>query len=551
MTGPPGKASLLSARTRWQRLDQEPRRALLRVALLASYTIDPLAPYLGLALHDAGLPATLSVGPFNQIMQQCLDDHGKVAGLRPDVLIVLPRFEELAPDPLHHGGPAVYGQELLRLADAAVAAVGRWDACLVYVLPAIPESRPYGAADGLGVHGVVAAATAAREALRRRLAGVPNVHVADAEEAVRAVGSRHAYHPSLFRFARIPYTEEVFAYLGAHIGGLLRARYGVVCRMLMLDADSLLTVGAGLRLLERPLRELHETGVRLALYSAREPDETRGALAAALPGLPREWLQGRLAGARPLEEQLDALAAETGVGADRTSFVTTDPDRAEGMAGWPDGCAPVLLGRDPESWPGELRAAGVFDRMPDPHPSADGEPARGDPEPAAPAAPLSLEEFVASLEVSVTFEPVGTETLSAVAELVERAKDFTLGIRESEADIAGRDPAAGQVLAARVRDRFGDYGIGAAVGFTRNGSACTVDLFSVSCPVLGKGVEQAVVREVVDRADSDGRDMVVIRYRETEHNRVTTEFLAEVASGDWKATSGRRIRLLVDREARC
>ncbi|MCG5439533.1 hypothetical protein, partial [Micromonospora foliorum] len=123
-------ADLLARRTRWQAVTRQRPEPVLRVALLASYTVDPLVPYLGLGLHDAGLPAALSVGPFQQVVQQCLATDGFLAETRPDVLVVAQRLEE-AGDP----GPAGAGwaTELLAGAEAAVTAARRHGALLVYV----------------------------------------------------------------------------------------------------------------------------------------------------------------------------------------------------------------------------------------------------------------------------------------------------------------------------------------------------------------------------------------------------------------------------------
>src|SRR6185503_7224001 len=157
-------------------------------------------------------------GPFNQIMQECLGD-GEIARLRPDVVVVAPRFEEM--------GAAGRGwrADLLAVADAALDAAARWGGCLVFVLPALPETGQCGVSEAGLTSGVVAEATRAREALRARLGGRPDVCVADAEQAVRAVGNRRAHHPAMFRFAKVPYTEELFATLGEQLARLLALRF--------------------------------------------------------------------------------------------------------------------------------------------------------------------------------------------------------------------------------------------------------------------------------------------------------------------------------------
>lgn len=480
-----GSEDLGAVRGRWQELAREPGKALLRVGLLASFTADPVVPYLGVALHDAGLPVAFEVGPYNQVVQQCLGDGFD----RPDVLVVAQRFEELAPD------PADYTTELLRVVEAAASAARRWRSCLLVVLPAIPEHREHGAVDDGSPDAVPGAASAARQAVLAHLAGRPGVHVVDAEQAVRAVGTDAAHHPALFRFARIPYTEPVFAELGARLAGVLRAVYGLTPRAVVLDADPILDRKPSEVLVEQ-WELLRRNGVQLGLRASRDPW-------AALPAdLFHRWIVDE----RPVREQCADLATAFGVPETSVALLTTGATEADRV---------VRLDGSPESWPALIRRSGLLDRLPVPRRAE----AREQAAPVEVSA-TSLDDFVAGLRVEVDCEPVAEATAPKVAEVVSRAKDFTLGV--AEVDLADGER---ELLAVRVRDRLGQYGISGAVGLRREGDECVVDVFSLSCPVLGKGVQDLVLREIRDRA---GARPLVFRHRVTPHNQVATDFLAAV-----------------------
>ena len=452
------------ARTAWRDVSDDP--AELSVSVLASYTADQLVPYLGIALHDVGLPARCHVGPFDQIVRQCLDDDGETATARPDVLVVSPRFEELADSPQ-------WTSDLVDLADAAAATVGRWAGALLFVLPALPAV--VGMADN-------AAAIAAREAVRTRLAGRPNVLLADLDDAVRELGERDAHHPTMFALAKVPYTEELFSRLGTRLARALAVRHGVVCRGVLIDVEGL-THAAALR---DPVRALHRAGVRLAVRTGGD-DAVWSRLAADCP---------------ELVEHCEPVAA---------GFVpiTTDPDRHRRFGG-------ILLGPRPEQWAAELRATTVFDRPAPPGRRV----AAAVPVPAA-TAPVGLDDFVTSLNVQVAVTP-GASRLAAVAEVVSRAKDFTLANDRTEAELAAFD---GDLLAVTVTDRFGDHGVSGAVAVRWAGGTGTVEVFSLSCPVLGRRVEDAVLADLVRRATERGCTDLVFRFHETPHNGVATAFL--------------------------
>ena len=527
LTGP----DLSAVRGRWQHQATAPGpAAVLRIALLASYTIDPLTPYLGVALTEAGLTPDFQVGPFNQIVQECLDESSVTARFRPDVLVVAPRLEELVPA---GGDPAGYRGALGRVLDVATAAARRGRSSLVVVLPAIPEHHDHGALDDGLAGSVPAAAAAAREFARARLADRPDAWVVDAERAVRAVGARAAYHDALFQFARVPYTEPVFAALAAQLAGVLRAVYGATPRALVVDADGLADVTADPdagAALTGSLRLLRSSGTRLGVLGTREGSWR--ALTTAVPDVV-ELLDAWRVDRRPAGESLPDLAAALGVPADSTVLLTA--------AAGPETERVVRLEGPPRTWPATLNRAGLLDRLPVPAP----EPAAGVPigpagdETAGDDAagddrtdqPLSLADFIAGLELAVDYEPVRPATAANVAEVVSRAKDFTLGLAGTAVDRTALDgtgsPAGdGELLAIRVRDRFGDYGIGGAVRIRPAGAEQVVDVFSLSCVVLGKGVPERVLADLLARA---GGAPVVVRYRRTPHNRVATDFLGAAA----------------------
>ncbi|MET8280363.1 hypothetical protein [Micromonospora sp. NPDC005174] len=509
-------AVLFSRRTRWQALTRQRPAPALRVALLASYTVDPLVPYLGLDLHERGLPATLTVGPFQQVVQQCLATDGFLADVRPDVLVVAQRLEE-AGDPGAAGD--AWTAELLAGAEAAVTAARRHGALLVYVLPAVPAARPGGPADAMRADGVAASATVVRQRLRDRLAGDPWVLLVDADEAVRAVGDERAYHPVLFRLAKVPYTEEVFARLGATAATLVALWFGAACRALVVDGDGL----TGAAHLLPALRELRAAGVRVALRATGDGCWSNGDAVDLL-----SVLDGWVTDARPIDEQLAEIAAElgvvpaqvvlAGVGAAQLGPAGDGP-AAEGPAfGGP--ARRVPLGADPGAWSDELRAAGLTDRLPEQRWS--GGPARSAD---APHAELSLDDFVAGLDVQVDYLPVVADDVAEVAEVVARAHDFALTSAPPAAALAER---AADLLAIRVRDRLGDYGTSGLVALDRTADRWTVDVFSLSCPVLGKGVEAAVLREVTRRAGEAGAGEVVVAWTDTGRNGTARRFLSEV-----------------------
>ncbi|HYO60841.1 MAG TPA: FkbH-like protein, partial [Actinomycetota bacterium] len=97
------------------------------------------------------------------------------------------------------------------------------------------------------------------------------------------------------------------------------------------------------------------------------------------------------------------------------------------------------------------------------------------------------------------------------------------GTRITAGEIARRvDDPRWSVVVARLVDRFGDYGsIGAAfVERPDDGGIATwrLPFLAVSCRVAGKGVAEAVLAVIAERARAAGARDLVAEVRDTRHN---------------------------------
>jgi hypothetical protein len=303
----------LRTRIRWQK--RQPGERDLKVALLATFTVDPLVPYLGSALVGSGRSPELWVGPAGQIEQQCLTDGSETAQFAPNLLVVAPRLEELWPGkPLPLNLPhQEYETGLRYVADASIEAARRWNAELVFVLPPVPEFRPAGVGDDGNGSGVVATAARVREGVRRRLEGHA---IVDAELVLRAIGSRNAYQST----GPGPFSEEFFDLLATRIGRVIDLRRHPRSPLVVLDRS----IGSG-------LDSLLDEVVRLGgLVERGEAKQIR----------------------------------ELSAGAGRVVFVSTDPSAIALACREKPEVSPLLLPAEREGWPRMVHDSGLLDQIP-------------------------------------------------------------------------------------------------------------------------------------------------------------------------------------------
>jgi FkbH-like protein len=118
----------------------------------------------------------------------------------------------------------------------------------------------------------------------------------------------------------------------------------------------------------------------------------------------------------------------------------------------------------------------------------------------------SKEDFFRFLEQEAELEPVSELRLARVAQLTQKTNQFNLTTRRyTEPQIAemAKQPDW-HIFSIKVRDRFGDHGlVGVAIAHDQ-GEQCEVDTFLLSCRVIGRTVETALLAHLAESARRRG-----------------------------------------------
>ena len=105
----------------------------------------------------------------------------------------------------------------------------------------------------------------------------------------------------------------------------------------------------------------------------------------------------------------------------------------------------------------------------------------------------NIEDFLKTLEIEISVQPADEINIQRIAQLTQRTNQFNLSTRRySEADIKRYSQSEDHMIfCASVKDKFGDFGIVAALIADREGDTCFVDTFLMSCRILGRKIELA------------------------------------------------------------
>jgi FkbH-like protein len=505
-----------------------------RVAILRSFTVEPVMPLLKAEAALAGCRLATWAGEFGAYGQEILDPGSDLYAHRPDTVILAVQTRDVAPA-LWSGFAGLSDVAVQDEVAAAAASLGdlvealrsRTAANILVHNLEPPLRLNEGLLDARRPMGQAQAIAWVNHALAERLAALRDVYLLDYADLQARHGRERFVSEKKWSTAKLPLSVDALGWLAhdwwRHLSLFALPR----AKVLALDLDNTLWGGvigedglAGIKLsdeypgvfyrnLQRAALDIARRGVMLAVVSKNNEDDALRVLDEH-PGMliRREHLSGMRINWEPKAANLAALAQELNLGLESFVFLDDNPVEREAIRRTlPEVIVPTL-GDDPSSYADILRDLPALERLTTS--AEDGERARYYAQDRdrrdLMAKTESLDDFLASLDIAVRVTPVDTMSLARAAQLTQKTNQLnTTTRRYTETQLAERlaTPGwAGYVLSAS--DRFGDNGVvGVAVTHTDAG-VCEIDTLLLSCRVIGRQIETAFLSVLAARASEAG-----------------------------------------------
>ena len=552
--------------TRLDRLASEGLRALangeasvsglqpLRIALLSSHTVDHLVPAIRVAGLQRRLALSVHVAPYGMYRQALLMDDPELASFAPQ-LIVLALDARDAPLQL----PLEASQQDV---DAAVAervdelrllwrrARERYAAQVVQqtIVPADPPI--FGSFEALvpvSPYALIERLNAAIRAAARE----DGVLLMDlAWEAARGSYGDGLAEPVRWYQAKQLVSPNLAPLYGDQLARIAAASAGLSRKCLVLDLDNTLWGGVvgddgvdGIHLgqgspsgeaflaFQRYAAQLARRGIILAVCSKNDLSVAEAAFNHPEMALKRSDIAAFVANWEDKAGNLRRIASMLDIGLDSLVFVDDTPaERDIVRRELPEVAVPELPD-DVADYPARVAAAGYFEAVS--FTSDDATRGRNYALNAERKAAMSqatdMEGYLRGLEMVLTATPIGAAELARSTQLINKTNQFNLTTRrysEAEVERIASDPAA-VALAIRLADKFGDNGLISVVLARPDAAVASdellIDSWLMSCRVLGRQVEDAVLDVLAAAATAAGYRALIGEYRPTERNGMVAE----------------------------
>lgn len=516
----------------------------LSLHLAADTTVDNLAGFLK---RVSGAAIECSVAPYNQVAQTLMgapQASQLLLWTTPDQQMQafrrLLNFESVALEDIY--------AEVDGFAHMVRAAAAKYSN-IYFISWTFPPDRPWplglASKPGFGAGDMLARANLR---LADAFADSANLHIIDL--SVLQAGFPKALHDARLNIiGRMRFTPDFLKYVAERLHPVIEASIKPSKKVIICDLDNTLWGGIvgddgveGLRIggndpvgeahlkLQQELKALNNRGILLAISSKNSADIALEAIRTHPNMQLKEsdfsahrinW-EDKAANILSLLKELNLLPSAA-------VFLDDNPtERSRVREAIPDLLVPELP-KDVALWSGLVGAMGGFETLSlskedvDRAASYRSESERRD----SMTLHANLDEWLHSLEIVVTARALRAMDQARAVQLLNKTNQFNLHTRRmSEGEFA--DWCAGEgrrCFTFSVADKYGDSGLTGLVSIEQEGGGWRVADYVMSCRVMGKGVEDAIIAEIVRQTGAALR----LEATPTAKNGPAREFAARIA----------------------
>ncbi len=533
-------------------LAETPNPLHKKVAILGGSTTNEVADQLGLFLLTYGIEAEFYQSEYGQYWQDAMFGTPELDAFAPDVIYIHTNWRNITAFP-QLGDDAAAVEALLDAEMQKFTAM--WDALeQKFHCPIIqnnferPNYRLLGNRDIWDLHGASGYVSRLNQRFYAAAQQRRSFYINDIDYLAADFGLTRWHDGFYWHMYKYAMSLDAVPSLAASVAHIIKAIYGRNKKVLALDLDNTLWGGVvgddgvegiaiGPELPEGQVyaefqsycKALKSIGVVLAVDSKNDEANALAGLNHPDSVLRPDDFVAIKANWEPKDKNLAEMAAALDLGVDSFVFADDNPaERAIVAAQLPGVDTPAL--ERAETYLQTLDHGGYFEVTAlSKEDMAKTELYRQNAQrAAAQAAFADYGQYLDSLEMTARiagFEPLA---IPRIAQLTNKSNQFNLTtLRCSEDDI--RNMAADPdyiCLHGRLADKFGDNGIVTVVAGQRQGDEVHLRLWLMSCRVLKRGMEDAMMDALAADAAARGAKTLVGYYYPTAKNAMVKEFYA-------------------------
>jgi len=529
----------------------------IKVAILSSFTINGLEEALRVKCAESDITCATYLCGYGQYNQDILDQSSKLYEFSPDITFMIIDTRSVL-STLFYTPYTIPANDRRTYIDKRVADFvnlvktfkNRTGSKLVLTNCSIPTYSPYGICEVRTEYGLKEMVYDFNARLSDAFRSDPQVFLFDFNSFVAKYGEINVLNYRQFLVGDIKVSLSYIPHLAEELMGYVKANLGVNRKCIVLDLDNTLWGGIigedgfdridlslkppGMAFMEfqRVLLALYQRGVILAINSRNNEDEALRAIRDhPFMVLREEHFATMKINWSDKISNMKEIAQELNIGLDSIVYFDDDPINRELMSKAIPQIKTIDLPDDPSLYASTLMQINDFNTLV----MTNEDRKRGEmyreehKRTELKRSSSNLEDFLKQLEIRVTMKKANNFTIPRIAQLTLKTNQFNLTTRryqEEDVETLAQDHTK-LIGCAQTQDKFGDNGITGVYIVNKNheDKEWFIDTFLLSCRVMGRGIEDAMMGYILSKAKEEGVIKVKAEFIPTKKNKPCEQLL--------------------------
>ncbi len=486
-----------------------------RIAIISTFSIQPLDLCLILESAKQGIALEVYVGEYNQIFQETYQLDSGLNQFKPDAVFYFCQFDRLIP---HKGVSAIDKPDIEELNKKILDLYHQFrnhhNSLFVFSNFIIPISFPY---SNLPSDDLSQSLNNFNQKFNLNFQNLENACVFDLENLAQFHGKGNITHPLLKFSSDLYFSEGFMVEVGKKLATVITSYKSKAKKCLVLDCDNTLWGGIvgesgidGIRLsdtgpgsefyeLQKRIKSLYNRGVILALNSKNNMTDVLEVLQKHPYMLLKEKDFASIqVNWENKAENMITIANDLNIGLDSMLFLDDDPIQRKLVRDLLPEVKVVELPKNPVTYFQIVQTLTDFEtiRLTDEDKKRGLSYAAQKERKVLASKSESFDEYLKSLNTVIEINPADTKEIARLSQLCQRTNQFNLSTkRYTESELKDYlNSSDKKIFSLKSKDIFGDDGIvGLGIVNVDDSTEWKLDSFLVSCRVLGRNIENAFI----------------------------------------------------------
>ena len=530
------------------------KRIEIKIAVLGGSTTSEFVEILDLFLLSRGFEVTFYESEYNKYYEEAVFENTKLSKFKPDIIYLhttnlnITSYPDLSNEPDQIND--LVDKELEKF-KSIWEELTRYNSMVIQNNFELPQRRILGNLDSYDIHGAINFINRLNDGFAKEASLNKSLVLNDINYISAQVGLSAWFNKNLWYLAKYAISFEAMPHLALNLTNIISSMYGKSKKCLVLDLDNTLWGGVigddgleGIKIgsetadseafldFQKSIKKFKERGITLAVSSKNDLDNAELGFDHPDSILKVDDFTSFKANWEPKNINISNIAKEINIGTDSLVFIDDNPSERELVSSQLEGISVPNIGTDVSNFIEHVDSNGYFETISLSEEDVQRSKYYSENIKRSKETPKfkNYDDFLDSLKMEAEIKEFSSIYLDRITQLTNRTNQFNLTTKRysiSEMDKVFSDKNYIK-LYGRLKDKFGDNGLISVVVGSIKKNILHIDLWLMSCRVLKRGMEFAMLDVLVSKAKDQNVKAIIGYYSRTNKNKIVEKFYNEL-----------------------